>query len=63
MVAAATFCSTCSGEPEPGIGRICGDLASSQVPRSALASGVVLVAAHDQDPPTAHTGVTTALFG
>jgi hypothetical protein len=22
MLAAATFCSTCSGEPEPGIGRM-----------------------------------------
>ena len=30
MLAAAMFCSTCSGEPDPGIGRICGDLASSQ---------------------------------
>jgi hypothetical protein len=30
MLAAATFCSTCSGEPEAGIGRISGDLASSQ---------------------------------
>jgi hypothetical protein len=63
MLAAATFCSTCSGEPEPGIGRICGDLASSRIPRSALASGVVLVAAHAQDPRTPHTGATTALFG
>jgi hypothetical protein len=34
MIAAATFCSTCSGEPEPGIGRICGDLASSQASAS-----------------------------
>ena len=30
MIAAATLCSTCSGGPEPGIGRICGDLASSR---------------------------------
>ena len=33
------------------------------IPRSALASGVVLVPAHAPDPRTAHTGVTTALFG
>ena len=30
MLAARMFSSTCSGEPEPGIGRICGDLDSSQ---------------------------------
>ena len=30
MLAAATFCSTCSGSPEPGIGRTCGDRVSSQ---------------------------------
>src|SRR6185437_14126049 len=30
MLAAAMFCATCSAEPDPGIGRICGDLASSQ---------------------------------
>src|ERR1700721_2634874 len=29
MLAAATFCSTCSGLPEPGIGRTCGDRVSS----------------------------------
>jgi hypothetical protein len=28
--AAATFAVTCSGEPEPGMGNICGDLSSSQ---------------------------------
>ena len=30
MLAARMFCSTCSGEPDPGIGRICGDLDNSQ---------------------------------
>ncbi len=29
-VAAAMFSATCSGDPEPGIGRICCDLVSSQ---------------------------------
>jgi FAD/FMN-containing dehydrogenase len=29
-LAARTFCSMCSADPEPGIGRICGDRASSQ---------------------------------
>ena len=29
-VAAAMFSATCSGDPEPGMGRICGDLVSSQ---------------------------------
>ena len=32
------------------------------ITRSALASGVVVVA-RTPDPRTAHTGVTTALFG
>jgi hypothetical protein len=30
MAAAATFCSACPGEPVPGIGRIAGEMASSQ---------------------------------
>ena len=30
IVAAVMLSSTCSGEPEPGMGMICGDRASSQ---------------------------------